>query len=50
MWTNPQLYTDLVKFANEILNEKFKSCAVPKTEIEKQNTVIEIETLMFARK
>ena len=50
MRTNPQLYTDLVTFANEILNEKFKICAVPKTKIAKQNTVIEIETLMFVRK
>ena len=32
------------------VNEKFNFCAVPKTKIAKQNTVIEIETLMFVRK
>ena len=32
------------------VNEKYDFCAVPKTKIAKQNTVIEIETLMFVRK
>ena len=32
------------------VNEKFNFCAVPKTKISRQNTVLEIETLMFVRK
>ena len=34
----------------KFLNEKLNFCAVPKRKIAKQNTVIEIETLMIVRK